>query len=283
MTLFKYASRHDKSSCFVGVLYAYLGFCFMVMMIGVGQFFYFEHRHFVSLAILSVLLPLTLKIKNGRFIGFAILLLSYAIFPMFSLIGNLIYYRFDNTLYQWDTWIFRQSLPLYFTYRSVWLSEYLAMCYLALFPMQLGACYYWFKNNHQHYQSLSFGLLLMMFIGYTGYLIFPAQGGYLAYADVFNLPNTGGYMTEFLINANRSLIVGIDAFPSLHTGFAVFINGFFFINQRYKISLALLPITIGLMVSTQYFAFHYGVDLLAGFILAIGVLMLINYYQKVQS
>lgn len=282
MTLGKYVLK-QQSSHFVGVLYAYVGFCFMVMMIGVGQFADFEHRHFVSLVILSILLPLTLKIKNGRFIGFAILLLSHAIFPMFSLIGNLIAYRFDNTLYQWDTWIFGQSLPLYFTYRPVWLAEYLAVCYLALFPMQLGACYYWLKHNHQHYQSLSFGLLLMIFIGYTGYIIFPAQGGYLAYADVFNLPNTGGYMTEFLINANRSLIVSMDAFPSLHTGFAVFINGFFFSKKRWIIGLALLPITIGLIISTQYFAFHYGVDLLAGLILAICVLIFINNYQKVQQ
>ncbi|WLF84562.1 phosphatase PAP2 family protein [Moraxella sp. ZY210820] len=254
----------------------------MIMMIGIGQFDHFEPRHFVSLTLLSVLIPLILKTKNGRFVGFAVLLLSYVIFPMFSLIGNIIPYRFDDKLYQLDTWIFGQSLPLYFTYRPVWLSEYLALCYLALFPLQILSCYFWFKNHKQHYQLFSFGLAIMFVVGYMGYLVIPAQGGYLAYPDVFYFPNTGGYITTFLMNANKPLIVGIDAFPSLHTGFAVLINGFFFIKKCHKIGLALLPITIGLIISTQYFAFHYGVDLLAGIILAIGILIFISCYQKVQ-
>lgn len=272
----------NQSRYFSITLYGYTMFCMVIMLIGIGQFSLFENRHFVSLSALMVLMPLIFYYGVHRYIGFVTLLLSYAIFPMFSVVGKLIPYRIDSQLYALDTLIFGQSLPLYFTYRPVWLSEYLAMCYLSLFPMQLGAYYYWFKHHQHTYQQFSFGLLLLMFIGYMGYFIFPAQGGYLAYGDVFNLPNTGGKITQFLMNANQSLIAGIDAFPSLHTGFAVFINGFFFIKKRIKMAMSLLPITLGLVISTQYFAFHYGVDLLAGFILAIGVLIFINGHHKVQ-
>lgn len=258
-------------------------FCLIIIGVCVWHFTKLELHHWMTLVFSGILIILIIKHGVNRWIGFFILILSYAIFPMFSVVGKLIPYRFDDILYALDGFIFGQSLPLYLTYRSVWLAEYLAMCYLALFPMQLGACYYWFKNNQEDYQAFCFGLLMLMLMGYIGYFIFPAQGGYLAYGEVFNLPNTGGYMTQFLMNANQRLIVGIDAFPSLHTGFSVFINGFFFIKKRWVIGCSLLPVTLGLMISTQYFAFHYGVDLLAGLILAMGVLIFIAYHHKVQS
>jgi membrane-associated phospholipid phosphatase len=61
---------------------------------------------------------------------------------------------------------------------------------------------------------------------------------------------------------------GVDVFPSLHIAVPAFILAFDFLHHRKRFWLCLVPVLF-LWLSTVYLRYHYFVDVLAGFLLAV--------------
>jgi membrane-associated phospholipid phosphatase len=86
--------------------------------------------------------------------------------------------------------------------------------------------------------------------------------------NAFHYPIAGGWMTAL----NQAVVAHgsnrVDVFPSLHVAVSAFILLFDrrFAVWRYRVYL---PAAIGLWISTLYLRFHYGVDVIAGALLAI--------------
>ena len=101
-------------------------------------------------------------------------------------------------------------------------------------------------------------------LGFVGYLLVPAVGPYVFQADLFptRLPG-GGYSPVFLQAVDDFRGIGRDCFPSLHaahmTVALVFAHRF-----RRALFVAMLPVGLGLYVSTIYLRMHYVTDVVAG-------------------
>jgi membrane-associated phospholipid phosphatase len=158
-------------------------------------------------------------------------------------------------------WIGRFATPA--------LSHALAICYGAYFvvPGALAALLYGAGARSLFRDFIVAGSLVAV-LGFVGYLLVPAVGPYVFQSDLYptRLPG-GGYAPAFVKTVDDFRGVARDCFPSLHaahmTVALVFAHRF-----RRAVFLALMPIGIGLYVSTIYLRMHYLVDVAAGVLLA---------------
>ncbi len=96
----------------------------------------------------------------------------------------------------------------------------------------------------------------------------PAVGPYVFQADLFptRLPG-GGYSPVFLKAVDDFRGVARDCFPSLHAAHMTVALVFAYRFRR-AVFLVMLPVGLGLYVSTIYLRMHYVTDVAAGVALA---------------
>ena len=180
----------------------------------------------------------------------------------------------DTRLQAVDRWLFRGDAVLYLQ-RWVYpvATELFSLCYLwylfYLFSSQIGYLLGDLRNAKAFYT----GLFSIYAIGYLGYTTFPALGPYLAMADQFSVPLTGGWFTDLtsqivLAGSNR-----VDVFPSLHVANSIYILLFDYHHNPRRFRLCLLP-CVGLVTATVYLRYHYFIDVLCGLALSLFALWL---------
>ena len=147
------------------------------------------------------------------------------------------------------------------------LTDALSLCYGLFIPYFATSLIWYFFGELPVARRFFAGLIGLYSIGFLGYLLVPAGGPYLAFADLFSVPLAGGLLTE--ANATLVAIGGnkVDVFPSLHCAASAFILAFDRRHSRGRFRLFLVPV-VGLWFSTVYLRYHYLVDLAAGFALA---------------
>jgi hypothetical protein len=147
------------------------------------------------------------------------------------------------------------------------LTDALSLCYGLFIPYFATSLIWYFLGELSLARRFFAGLIGLYSIGFLGYLLVPASGPYLAFASLFTVPLSGGWLTD--ANATLVTIGGnkVDVFPSLHCAASAFILAFDHRHSRGRFWLFLLPVA-GLWISTVYLRYHYLVDLLAGFALA---------------
>lgn len=148
---------------------------------------------------------------------------------------------------------------MYFSYSSF-------LIYILLFPL-----YLYVKKQHVAFRETLVSVILTFYIGYIGYVIFPAVGPKFTMSHLFETSLSGTYITDrlsFLMNYEISEYTRRDCFPSLHNGVIFLILLFAFKHKR-SYAFLFLPFAISLFFSTLYLRYHYFVDMIAGFLLAI--------------
>ncbi len=148
------------------------------------------------------------------------------------------------------------------------LTDALSLCYGLFIPYFATSLIWYFLGDLPVARRFFGGLIGLYSIGFVGYLLVPASGPYLAFAKLYSVPLAGGWLTQ----ANASLVdIGgnkVDVFPSLHCAASAFVLAFDFRHSRGRFWLFLVPV-VGLWLSTVYLRYHYLVDLVAGFALAV--------------
>lgn len=147
------------------------------------------------------------------------------------------------------------------------LADALSLCYGLFIPYFGTSLIWYFLGDLPVARRFFAGLIGLYSIGFLGYLLMPASGPYLAFPRLYQVPLTGGWLTE--ANARMVDIGGnrVDVFPSLHCAASAFVLAFDYRHSRRRFWLFVLPV-VGLWLSTLYLRFHYLVDLVAGFALA---------------
>jgi membrane-associated phospholipid phosphatase len=147
------------------------------------------------------------------------------------------------------------------------LTDALSLCYGLFIPYFATSLIWYFFSDLPVARRFFAGLIGLYSIGFLGYLLVPASGPYLAFARLYSVPLTGGWLTA--ANATFVAIGGnkVDVFPSLHCAASAFVLAFDFRHSRGRFWLFLVPV-VGLWFSTVYLRYHYLVDLVAGFALA---------------
>lgn len=178
-------------------------------------------------------------------------------------------HRYDETLLGID-------LHLFGTSPNVWLEQFVtppltelfSLCYLLFMPLLAWYLIRYFFRQKAFLGEFYSGLFTLYGVGFVGYLLVPAAGPYLAFPSMFSVPLDGGPITALtrdvvLLGSNR-----VDVFPSLHCAVSAYILGFAWRHHRREFWLLLIPVSC-LWVSTIYLRYHYFVDVICGFVLAL--------------
>lgn len=178
----------------------------------------------------------------------------------------------DALLQHADTLLFGRPVPLYFDGAALQpgITDLLSFCYFLLFPYILLSCgrqLVRLRRSPREARAFYSGLFVVYALGFVGYLLVPARGAWLDIPAAFHHPITGGWMTALNQRVVEQGSNRVDVFPSLHVAVSAFILLFDrrFATWRYRVYL---PAAVGLWISTVYLRFHYGVDVLAGALLA---------------
>jgi membrane-associated phospholipid phosphatase len=170
----------------------------------------------------------------------------------------------DPQLQAVDRWLFGGDAVLYlqrWTHPAA--TELLSLCYLWYLLYLFSSQIRYLVGDLGTLKAFYTGLFTIYAIGYLGYATLPALGPYLAMADRFSIPLTGGWLTHLtsqivLAGSNR-----VDVFPSLHVANSVYILLFDYHHSPRRFRLSLLPCT-GLIIATVYLRYHYLIDVLCG-------------------
>lgn len=191
---------------------------------------------------------------------------------------------YDNILISWDKMIFGgdPSEMLAFL-RTPILTEILQFCYFSFFflPVIHGIELYR-RQKHAELNTLTNQIVFGFLFSYLLYLFMPAIGPRFTLYDIhaINTDIPGVYFTDMLrtiINAgggapdgiaNPALHVNRDCMPSGHTWLTL-MNIVLAFKFRSKFRWAFCIIGGGLIFSTIYMRYHYGVDVIMGVIFAI--------------
>ncbi|MGB1806215.1 MAG: phosphatase PAP2 family protein [Flavobacteriaceae bacterium] len=153
---------------------------------------------------------------------------------------------------------------MYFSYSSF-------LIYILLFTMYL----YILKENAAFRETLV-SVILTFYIGYIGYVFFPAVGPKFTMSHLFETSLRGTVITDrlsFLMNYEISEYTRRDCFPSLHNG-VIFLILLFAFKHKKTYAFIFFPFAVSLFISTLYLRYHYFIDMIAGFLLAIIVFFL---------
>ncbi len=175
----------------------------------------------------------------------------------------------DLTLISIDRWLTGGYPTLWFEHiyhpllSDIFQLSYSLFYFLPLFiliPLQI-------QRRYAQFDRAGAMFLLIFYISYLGYVLFPALGPryFLAHLHTKMIPGHFIYHTIHHTLNNLETIQW-DAFPSGHVAVALAFSYFAFIYYR-KLFWAGLPVIVSLILATIYFRYHYLVDILAGTIL----------------
>lgn len=177
----------------------------------------------------------------------------------------------DRVLVEWDhsifgvhptVWLEKITFPI--------LTEYLQIIYSTFYflPLVLGAIL-WRKRMYREFQEVLLGVITTFYVSYLGYIAFPALGPRFEIAHLQTVPLKGILFADWLREALNTLErIQRDAFPSGHTGVTLVILYYSYRYHRNSFPFFLVIIS-SLIFSTVYLRYHYVVDVMAGFVLAL--------------
>lgn len=204
-------------------------------------------------------------------LGAYLVLMNAAYFRMGRVVAATRGIARDGSLQRIDTLLFGRPLPQYLDgWSHAAVSEVASFCYFLLFPYIVFSCVRQLvRLRHAPAEAKAFyaGFFLVYAVGFVGYLLVPARGPWLAMPQAFARPIVGGWMTALNRSVVESGSTGVDVFPSLHVAASAFMLFFDRRYARWRYRLY-LPAAVGLWFSTLYLRFHYGIDVIAGALVA---------------
>ncbi|WP_058911309.1 phosphatase PAP2 family protein [Entomohabitans teleogrylli] len=255
----------------------------LINLLGIVSTWRLGDGQFIAPAALSVaawLLLLKAMTADSRrwrsWLGILQFAASWLAFPLFKAIQLAMPRSADSQLLAIDRWLFggQSATEHLLGWQQVWLSELMSLCYLSFyFIILVPVIFCAFRRYTPAAKGFLYGLMLMYLIGFTGYLLVPAAGPYIAFPEVFSYPAPGGAMTALLTGLVAQGGTGMDVFPSLHCGISLYVLGYLLIRRHTLLLLILSPLVAGLILATLYLRYHYGIDLIAGTLSAAGVIL----------
>ena len=176
-----------------------------------------------------------------------------------------------RALYRWDVALFGVEPTIWAQrFAAPPLTDFLTLCYWLFYvtPPLLGLLLYMRKMRPQFRITL-LSIVLCLYLGYIGYVVFPASAPRLLIPPEQYGPPLRG-LVPFL-DRTRVVVKAIPltahgAFPSLHCAVALLAMILAWRHLRWFFPIQFVLGT-GLIVGTVYLRHHWVVDILAGFVL----------------
>lgn len=155
------------------------------------------------------------------------------------------------------------------------LTELFQLAYITyyFFPLALGIPL-WRRLRIGEFHTVLFGLVLAFYLSYLGYIAVPAIGPRFILNGNQTIPLQGVLFFQ-TIRDTLDWAEGItrDCFPSGHTAIALVVV-YYASRFNRRLFWVLLPIASALIFSTVYLRYHYVVDVAAGVLLAVLVVVI---------
>jgi membrane-associated phospholipid phosphatase len=169
--------------------------------------------------------------------------------------------------------------------QSAPLTEFLQLIYTLFVPaVLLVAALLWRKGYYREFQYYAFLIAIGFLASYVGYMLVPARGPRFLLRDVQHVPLQGLWLFHWMqTTLDRLESAHYDCFPSGHTELTILAWwGSRMVSGRlFKAYFAYTPLII---FATVYLRYHYTVDLLAGAVLAAGLILSApTIYQKLSK
>jgi membrane-associated phospholipid phosphatase len=186
----------------------------------------------------------------------------------------------DPILAHWDRLIGATNLVSWLgTIQNRVLTEFLQVIYSLFIPGVAGlGVLCWYRTSRTDFRRAGFLIAATFLLSYLGYLVLPARGPH--FIGHFSPALQGLWSFHFLQSAVDSLEgVQYDCFPSGHV--AVVLVGSYLARKISSAVFWVFSTFAGLVaVSTIYLRYHYVIDVLAGIVLAILLLLVFNSVYK---
>jgi membrane-associated phospholipid phosphatase len=191
-----------------------------------------------------------------------------------------------------DEWLSSLDYRVWGVYPTVWLerihtpvlTEFLQLVYTLFVPaVLLIAVVLWKKGQTADFQYYAFLIALGFLVSYVGYMLVPARGPRFLLKHLQHIPLQGLWLFQAMQSALDKLeSAHYDCFPSGHTELTILAWwGSRMVSQRlFRIYLAYTPCII---FATVYLRYHYTVDVMAGALLAIALILLTPVFFKILS
>jgi membrane-associated phospholipid phosphatase len=178
-----------------------------------------------------------------------------------------------------DAFLAQLDYRIWGAHPTVWLeriqspafTEFLQIVYTLFVPVVLVPAFLlWRKRNYAGFQYFAFLIALGYLVSYVGYLIVPARGPRFLLAHLQHVPLRGLWLFQGMQSAlDRLESAHYDCFPSGHTELTML--AWWSTRQFGKPLLFWLyfAYTLCIIFATVYLRYHYTVDVLAGVLVAI--------------
>lgn len=194
-----------------------------------------------------------------------------AVLIIFNSLGTLIACLHKTTI---DARLIAVDHALLGVHPTVWLERLISP--LLTDTLQLAYISYYFipvalatvliaKGRHAEFEEILFGVLLCFYLSYIGYLLFPAVGPRFTLAHLQTVDLQGSPLIRSIQETLNALEKNkTDAFPSGHTAVSLICLYYAWKEPEKTLFAALLPLVVGLIISTVYLRYHYVIDVIAG-------------------
>ena len=194
---------------------------------------------------------------------------------IFNSLGTLIAGMHTTTF---DAHLIAVDHALFGVHPTVWMEQLISPALSTIFqfayisyyfiPLSLGAVLI-AKGRFKEFDKALFGILLCFYLSYLGYLLVPAIGPRFTLSHL----QTGTLQLVPFIETIQQVLNGLeknktDAFPSGHTAVSLLCLSYAWKKRERTLFIGLLPLVLGLVVSTVYLRYHYVIDVIAGIALA---------------
>jgi len=154
------------------------------------------------------------------------------------------------------------------------LTEVLQIVYTLFIPaVLLVAALLWRKRKYAEFQYYAFLIALGFLVSYIGYFLVPARGPRFLLKHLQHMPLQGLWLFQTMQSGlDRLESAHYDCFPSGHTELTILAwwGSRMVSNRLFKAYFAYTP---PLIFATVYLRYHYSVDVLAGAVLAAGLIL----------
>ena len=185
----------------------------------------------------------------------------------------------DILLQRADNWLIGGNLSLHMQhYASPMLTEIMSICYMLFFPYLIFTIFTYSFAEIALSRKFYAGLFTLYGIGFICYTFLPAYGPYIVMAKQFSVPLVGYWVTDLQTKLYPLGTNYVDVFPSLHCAISAYILFFDRWYKPWRFRLYLIP-CIGIWIATIFLRYHYFIDAICGFALALFSLWVARSYH----
>ena len=155
---------------------------------------------------------------------------------------------------------------------------FFVIMYIVVYPftLWLSPLYFVVGNKKNSLKSLAYGLLLLYIIALPFYLFLPITNVYTFYGSSSALEQVIPSIESFFYSTTTTN----NCLPSLHTAMTILIAYCLSLTGNKKLKIFGYFVMISVIISVIYLSIHWLTDVLAGAILSVGAIFILQRYIK---